>query len=143
MSSGGPPEPTAHSGGSAAPTLFIDRDTWSHLLDRELRAAGIPFVAHREVFKPDTPDSERITEVGSRGWTVITCDKNIRRRPNELRAVRAAGVRLFALTSGNPSAADTATAIIKAWPAIQREVGRTPAPALFSVSRGGEVRLLK
>lgn len=80
------------------PTLFIDRDTWSHLLDSALRAAAIPFVAHREVFEPDTPDPEWIGEAGRRGWTVVTCDKNIRRRPNELRAVRAAKVRLFALT---------------------------------------------
>lgn len=100
-------------------------------------------MAHREVFAPDTPDPEWINEVGRRGWTVITRDKNIRRRPNELRAVRAAGVHLFALTSGNLSAADTAAAIIKAWKAIQREVARTPAPALFSVSRAGDVRLLK
>ena len=113
------------------------------MLDRELRAAGIPFVAHREVFRPNAPDTEWIAEVGRRGWTVVTCDQNIRRRPNELRAVRAAGLRLFALTSGNLSAADTATAIIKAWRAIQREVAGTPAPALFSVSRNGEVRLLK
>lgn len=115
------------------PTLFIDRDTWSHLLDSALRAADIPFVAHREVFEPDTSDPEWIGEAGRRGWTVVTCDKNIRRRPNELRAVRAAEVRLFALTSGNLSASDTAAAIIKAWPAIQKEVARTSAPALFSV----------
>lgn len=52
-------------------------------------------------------------------------------------------VHLFALTSGNLSAADTASAVVKAWRAIQREVRRTPAPALFSISRAGEVRLLK
>jgi predicted nuclease of predicted toxin-antitoxin system len=142
LSSGAPPE-TSTGGGATPVTLFIDRDTWSHLLDRELRAAGIPFVAHREVFRPDAPDTEWLAEVGRRRWTVITCDQNIRRRPNELRAVRAAGLRLFALTSGNLSAADTATAIIKAWRAIQREVAGTSAPALFSVSRNGEVRLLK
>lgn len=96
----------------AVPTLFIDRDTWSHLLDAELRAAGIPFVAHREVFRPDTPDVEWIAEVGRCGWVVVTRDQNIRRRPNELRAVRAAGLRLFALTSGNLSAAETVSAII-------------------------------
>lgn len=124
-------------------TLFIDRDTWSRVLDRDLRAAGIPFVAHREVFAHDTPDAEWIAEVGRRGWTVVTRDQNIRRRPNELRAVRDAGVRLFALTSGNLSAAETAATIIKAWRAIQQQVAGTSAPALFSVSRGGEVRLIR
>ncbi len=143
MSSGAPPEPRAIRAAGATPTLFIDRDTWSHRLDGELRAAGIPFVAHRELFEPATPDVEWIAEVGHRRLAIVTRDKNIRRRPNELRAVRAAGTYLFALTSGNLSAADTAVAVIKAWPAIRREVARTPAPALFSVSRTGEVRLLK
>jgi predicted nuclease of predicted toxin-antitoxin system len=143
LSSGAPPENGARDAGQASFTLFIDRDTWSHLLDAELRAAGIPFLAHRDLFEPATPDIEWIAEVGRRGLVVVTCDKNIRRRPNELRAVRAAGVHLFALTSGNLSAADTAKAVIHAWRAIRREVARTPPPALFSISRAGEVRLLK
>lgn len=124
-------------------TLFIDRDTWSRVLDSELRAAGIPFVAHRDMFAHDTSDPEWLAEVGRHGWTVITRDQNIRRRSNELRAVRAAGLHLFALTSGNLSAAETAATIIEAWCTIQRRIEDTPAPALFSVSRGGEVRLLK
>lgn len=137
-----PPE-SSHGGSPKVPVLFIDRDTWSYVLDAELKAAGIPFVAHREVFPDDTPDTTWIAEVGKRGWTVVTRDQNIRRRPNELRAVRNAGLRLFALTSGNLSAADTAATIIKAWRAIQREVASSPAPALFSVSRNGDVRLIK
>lgn len=70
MNSGARPE-------GGLPTLFIDRDAWSHVLDAELRAAGIPFVAHRDVFKPDAPDAEWITEVGRQAWVVVTRDQNI------------------------------------------------------------------
>lgn len=143
MSNGAPPEPGARGLSVATPTLFIDRDTWSHWLDGALRKAGIPFVAHREMFEPEAPDPVWIAEVGRRGWVVVTRDKNIRRRPNELRAVRDAGLHLFALTSGNLSAEDTAAIIVKTWPAIRREVAQTPAPALYSVSRSGDVRLLR
>lgn len=136
MNSGAQPE-------CRLPRLFIDRDAWSHVLDAELRAAGIPFVAHRDLFRPDAPDAEWIAEVGRQRWVVITRDQNIRRRPNELRAVRAAGLHLFALTSGNLSAAETARVIIKAWRSIQQHAASTPAPALFSISRGGDVRLTK
>ncbi len=73
---------------------------------------------------------------------MVTCDKNIRRRPNALRSARDARVHLFALTSGNLSAADTAAIVIKAWPAMLREVGQTPPPAFYAVSRSGLVRLL-
>jgi len=125
------------------PSLFVDRDTWSRVLDEALRAAGIPFVAHRDHFAPDTPDVEWIAEVGRRGWLVVTRDQQIRRRPNELAAVRAAGLHLFALTSGNLSAADTAALVVRAWPRMKTAAATTSAPALWSVTRAGEVRLIK
>ena len=80
-------------------TLFIDRDAWSAKLDRAFRVADIPFVAHRDIFAHDTPDEKWLAEAGRRGWLVLTRDQNIRRRPDELKALRDAGVLLFALTS--------------------------------------------
>ena len=61
-------------------------------LDADLREAGIPFAAHREHFAGNTPDVEWIAEVGRRGWAVLARDQEIRRRPNELAAVRAARI---------------------------------------------------
>lgn len=124
-------------------TLFIDRDTWSYKLDALLCKADIPFVAHRTVFPHDAPDITWIAEVGKRGWVVVTRDQNIRRRPNELAAVRAAALHLFALTSGNLSAAETAAVITRAWPGMERAVVNTRPPALWSVNRAGGVRLIK
>lgn len=125
---------------AAAPTLFIDRDLWSRKLDETLTAAGIPFVAHRSLFAPDAADVDWIAEVGRRGWVVLTRDQNIGRRPNEVAAVREAGIHLFALTSGNLSAAETAQLVVRAWPAIQRAVAANTPPALWSVTRGADVR---
>jgi predicted nuclease of predicted toxin-antitoxin system len=129
--------------GAARVTLFIDRDLWSRRLDAALREAGIPFVAHRDLFANDTPDVEWIAEVGRRAMVVLTRDQEIRRRPNELAAVRAARIHLFALTSGNLSAGETAALCIAAWPAIQRAVARHAAPAIFSITRGARVDWLK
>ena len=137
MNTAAPPE------GAASPTLFIDRDLWSRRLDAALREAGIPFVAHRNLFAHDTPDVEWIAEVGRRGMVVLTRDQEIRRRPNELAAVRAARIHLFALTSGNLSASETAALCIASWPGIQRAVARHPAPAIFSITRGARVDWLK
>lgn len=138
-----PPDPAAGPSPGAGPTLFIDRDAWSRKLDEALRAAGIPFVAHRDVFADATPDAVWLAEVGRRGWIVMTRDQNIRRRPNELAAVREARIHLFALTSGNLSAADTAALVVRAWPAIRRAVADHSPPALWSVTRRGEVRRLE
>jgi predicted nuclease of predicted toxin-antitoxin system len=137
LSTAAPPE------GAAPAILFIDRDLWSRRLDAALRDAGIPFVAHRDLFAHDTPDVEWIAEVGRRGLVVFTRDQEIRRRPNELAAVRAARIHLFALTSGNLSAAETAALCVTAWPVIQRAVARHEAPAIFSITRGARVDWLK
>lgn len=95
-------------------TLFIDREAWSGKLGAALRLANIPFEAHRDHFAHDTPDVDWLREVGRKGWLVLTRDQNIRRKPNELAALREAGVILFAFTSGNLSAQETADIVVRA-----------------------------
>ena len=128
---------------SAAFTLFIDRDLCSRRLDTALREAGIPFVAHRDLFADDSPDVDWIAEVGRRGLVVLTREQEMRRCPNELAAARVACIHLFALTSGNLSASETAELCVDAWPAAQRAVARHAAPAIFSITRGARVEWLK
>lgn len=132
MSNASPPNPNEF-------TLFIDRDSWSGKLGVALKQAQIPFEAHHEHFAHDTPDPIWLREIGKKGWLVITRDQNIRRKPNELAALREAGVILFAFTSGNLSAQETADIAIKAWPKIQRIASETTPPAIFSITRNGEV----
>ena len=138
-----PPEAAPSKRPQGPPTLFIDRDTWSHVLDAALRAAGVPFERHHDHFARDAADADWIVEVGRQHWVVVTRDQRIRHRPNELAAVRAANLHLFALTSGNLSAAQTAEVLLRAWPALQRAVASRPPPGIWSVTRGGEVRWLK
>lgn len=121
----------------------MDRDAWSAKLDTALRAAGIPFIAHRDVFAHNTPDEEWLAEAGRRGWLVFTRDQNIRRRPDELKALRDAGVILFALTSGNLSAQETAELAVASWLKITRLAAKTTPPAIFSITRGGEIRRIE
>jgi predicted nuclease of predicted toxin-antitoxin system len=122
--------------------LFIDRDTWSRALGQALRDAAIPFEAHRDHFDMDAPDPEWIHKVGAAGWLAVTRDQRIRHRPNEIAAVRAAALHLFVLTSGNLSAADTGRIVVQAWPAIQRAAASQRPPAVWSVSRAAQLRLL-
>lgn len=124
-------------------TLFIDRDLWSHRLDAALRAAGIAFVAHRDRFPDDTPDAEWIAAVAGLGWVIVTRDRRIRYRANEAAAVRRGRLHMFALTSGNVSATETAAIVVKAWPAIQRAVAATPPPMMWSITRSGTVSPIK
>lgn len=134
MSNASPPEPFI---------LFVDRDASSGRLFQALRDAGIPFEAHRDHFAHDTPDTDWLREVGRRGWLVLTRDQNIRRKPDELAALREADVILFALTSGNLSAQETAEVVVGAWPKMKRMAAAIKPPAIFSLTRGGEVRRIE
>jgi len=128
---------------TARPTLFIDRCAWSRKLGEALRSADIPFVAHHERFAPDAPDEVWLLGVRDNGWLVLTRDKNIRYKANELRALVDARLLMFVLTQGGLTAEDTGRIVCQAYPAIVRVAGRTTPPAMFSIARSGELRALK
>jgi hypothetical protein len=124
------------------PLLFVDRDAWSRALGEALTAAAIPFLAHHQRFEPATPDTEWLTVAGAEGWLVLTRDQHIRRRPNELAAVKAAGVYMFVLGQGNLSAAETASIVVGAYPRMLRAARGARAPTIFTLTRGGEIHKL-
>lgn len=129
-----PPERTA---------LFIDRSAWSRVLGDALETADIPHVAHHQHFKHDCPDEEWLRGVSGRGWIVLTRDQNIRRKVNELRAFREAGLHVFVLASGNASAADHAALVVKLYPKFLTLVQKIPPPAMFSVSLKESITLVR
>jgi len=122
-----------------APPLFIDRCAWSRRLGEALRDAGIPFIIHDDKFAKDCADVDWLPVAGREGWIVITRDKNIRRKPNELKAFRGAKVVAFALASGNASAEDTARLVVGLYPKILRKVRGAKPPAMFSVTLAGTI----
>ncbi len=121
-------------------TLFIDRDLWSKVLDAALREAGIPFVAHRDRFAHDTPDAQWLAAAAEHAWVIVTRDQRIRYRANEVAAVRRGRLHLFALSSGNLSAAETARIVVAAWPRIQAAVREHAPPRLWTIARSGQIR---
>lgn len=125
------------------PVLFIDRCAWSHKLGEALTKIGAPFIPHHEKFEPACPDEKWLEAVGKQGWIVLTRDKNIRRKPNELRAFQEFGVIGFVLTSGDASAADTAALVTVVYPKLIRKVKGTKPPAMFSITLSGAITPIK
>lgn len=125
------------------PVLFIDRCAWSHKLGEALTKIGTPFIPHHEKFKPACPDEEWLEAAGKQGWMVLTRDKNIRRKPNELRAFQEYGVIGFVLTSGDASAADTAALVTAVYPKLIRKAKGTKPPAMFSITLAGAITPIK
>lgn len=125
------------------PVLFIDRCAWSHKLGEALTKIGAHFIPHHEKFEPACPDEKWLGAVGKQGWIVLTRDKNIRRKPNELRAFREHGVIGFVLTSGDASAADTAALVTAIYPKLMRKARVVKPPAMFSIMLAGAINPIK
>ena len=83
--------------------FFTDRDLGKQF-PALLRNAGISVEGHGDHFLDDAKDEDWIVEVGKRGWAVVTHDKRIRYKPNELAAVKAARIAMFVLSGKAPHA---------------------------------------
>jgi hypothetical protein len=95
-----------------------------------LAAEGVRVELHNDHFAQGTPDAVWLSEVGRRGWVVLTKDVRIRYRPNEKQALLAAGVRAFVFASGNLSGQQMGDAIARALPRMLK---------LLATHRGGFV----
>ena len=82
------------------PTFYADR-CLGKAVPRALRAAGAQIEIHDDHFVQDAADEDWISEVSSRGWIILTKDKNIRRPGGEREAVLKANARVITLSSGN------------------------------------------
>jgi hypothetical protein len=87
------------------PEFFVDRSLGYHVLPDALRGLGLVVHTMRSVYGPDAeetvPDVVWLEQAGGAGWVVLTKDDAIRRRPVELQALAAHGVRAFCLTNAN------------------------------------------
>ena len=128
------------------PLLFIDRCAWSNRLGEALKSASIPFTPHHEHFEQACLDVDWLPVVGKNGWVVITRDKNIRRKPNELQAFKDNNVLAIVLSSGSSSqasAADTAKLLVELYPKLMRKIQAGKPPLMFSVTLMGTISLVK
>jgi len=93
-----------------------------------MRQAGARVEVHADHFADDAPDDVWLPVVGAHGWIVVTKDKAIRHRSNELEALKTARVAAFVLTAKGFTGAQTGAALAKA-PSEARAVrDRQPAP---------------
>jgi hypothetical protein len=121
------------------PTLFIDRCAWSAALGRALEAAQVPFVAHRQRFAHDATDEQWLAGVAGTGWLVVTRDRRIRYKVNELQAAIEARLHLFVFTQGGLTGVQTGDLLVRAYPAITVAAGLRAPPVIWSIRADGTV----
>ena len=122
--------------------VFVDRCLGRGEVAGALRAAGVQVEIHDDHFANDCADEVWLTEVGARGWVVVTKDKYIRRRPKERRALEDANVAAFVLTAGRINGTEMAQVFVAALHRMRRIAATHTRPLLAVVQRGGTVKVL-
>jgi hypothetical protein len=124
-------------------TFFVDRSLGAHDVPDALRAAGARVEVHDDHFAPDTPDTSWLTEVGGRGWVVLTKDSRIRRHPLELQALLAANIAAFMVTATDVTGADMGRVLADAIPKLTALVRSRARPFIATISRQGAVTIIR
>lgn len=93
------------------PEFFVDRSLGRRRVAEALRRAGWSICTHHEVFgdrDEEVEDVEWLEYCGREGLPVLTKDRRLRYRPEEIGAIRRHRVRAFVLTRGSLRAAEQA-----------------------------------
>ena len=122
--------------------IFLDRTFGSKQMAALLRAQGLAVEVLTDHFPPDTPDTERIPVVATRGWVIFTQDKNIRNRLLEREAVMESGARFFMLTNNNRSSDVVAELLIRVVAKVEEIAGNNAGPFIAQIQFSGVVRVL-
>ena len=128
-----PPEPLV---------FFIDHSLGNKKIADALRQRSVTVEVHIDHFRPDAEDPEWLSEVGKRGWIVLTKDDRIRYRTIERAALVKAQVAMFVLASGNLRGEEMAQAFIAALPRLRRFLAKNRPPFITKITRSGAVSRL-
>ncbi|MCC7177901.1 MAG: hypothetical protein IT177_05865 [Acidobacteria bacterium] len=109
-----------------------------------LLAAGCIVERHCDHFDSGIDDPSLLSALAPRAHELIflTKDGRIRRRPLELKALKASGLRVFCLTSGNLSSAAQAEAFSGAVKRIRRIALAHQGPFIARVTAASDVELI-
>jgi hypothetical protein len=121
------------------PEFFLDRSL-GKTTAAGLRQAGhvVHLIAdHYSDDASDVPDEEWIAEGCSNGWVLLTKDKRIRYRADELEALQEG--HLFCLVSGNMDIGAMTQAFLDALPRIERAARDEPF-GFWHVYRDGKIK---
>jgi hypothetical protein len=107
-----------------------------------LRKAGASVEVHDDHFEPATPDARWLSEVGRRGWVVLSKDSRIRSRTLERNALLHARVAAFILTSQDMTGQDMAKLFVDTLPKLHRYLIKRRRPFIALISQGGTITTL-
>jgi hypothetical protein len=127
---------------SAEVAILVDECLGRFAVPEALKAAWARVVLHSEMFPSGVDDQQWLRALAGRGdISVISKDRQIRKRTLEHEAVIAGRVRLFTLTSAGMNSREQADAFVRALRRIQR-CSQQPGPFIAVVTARGGVRIV-
>ena len=115
--------------------FFLDRSLGKSI-GAALRAEGLIVRLMAEVYGEEQaqrlPDEVWLRDAGENGWTVLTKDDAIRRRPAEREAMIEAAVRVLCLTTARLRGAEQTARFVQNRHRIIRQA-RKPGPYIYGV----------
>jgi len=119
-------------------TVFVDCSLGRKIVPEMLRSVGAKVIAHDEVFQQGTKDETWLSEAGKKGWIVLTKDKRIRYRVNEINMLVRAKVGAVVLASrGDLQGKEMGEIFCKALSAIQRLARKEKRPFIANLTKDG------
>ena len=123
------------------PTFYLDECLGGNKVYNLLKQAGINVEVHTDHFPRGTPDEEWLPVIGKNGWVLLTQDKQIRKRKNEIRALRENGVRAFVIAAKGLRGEEIGALILKVMPQILRLLKNTQPPLIALINQSGLLEL--
>ena len=116
--------------------FFVDNNLSVHLA-HGLKEFGEDVTHLQDLFPEDAKDEEWLPYVGREGFFLVTRDENIRRKPEELRALKAAEFSAFFLGGKNLSRCKLIQQVVRSWPQIKKTAEKKRRPFAFRIAPNG------
>jgi hypothetical protein len=123
--------------------IYVDESLSQAYLPNALRQQGLVVYKVTDRFQRGVTDPVWLEEAGRARWIVLTKDKAIRKRPNEIRALLNSGVRAFVLAAGEMTGPDQAELFVRLLPKITDYVLNVPGPFVVRVTKDGKCEMLE
>lgn len=113
------------------------------MLAAALRAAGAEVLIREDRFPAGVKDEDWLPVAGREGWTVLTKDRRIRTRRNELSALMLSGVGAFVLVSSKRpmTGADQAELLVEMLPRLLKIALEQTRPFIARIYRNRAIEL--
>lgn len=124
--------------------FFVDRSLGRRNVPEALRAEDWVLRTHHEVYgdrDEQVPDAEWLELCGREGLPVLTKDRRLRYRREEIAAIRRFGVQAFVLASGSLRAVEQAARFHRNRDRIEAACA-APGPLVYAVHANLIVRLV-